>query len=349
MTLRDLRWRLRRFVIAGTGAAMVFALALVIAGLTSSFTKEAGRVVDGIGADAWVVNVGIDGIFSTPSLLPPGTVEKVAKLPGVTRADPLVVLHHTVRLPGGGDPADVNLVGYRPGGVGEPALVAGRLPTIPGEVVADESLDAPLGSKVQLAGKTLQVVGRTSGLSINGGQPMLHLRIVDAQDLLTRGLPVVTAVVTKGVPTTVPAGLQVKPRSAVREDLLRPTQGPLTSLRVTLVLLWCVAGLVIGSVVYLSALERARDFAVYKATGWSTRDLGLGLALQSVLLALAASVMGLVLAQLMLPLFPLNFTVPTSARLMLPALGLVIGLLASLVGLRRAVGVDPALAFGGAA
>ena len=49
------------------------------------------------------------------------------------------------------------------------------------------------------------------------------------------------------------------------------------SVRLTLYLLWVVAALVIGSVVYLSALERVRDFAVYKATGWTTRDLATGL------------------------------------------------------------------------
>jgi putative ABC transport system permease protein len=49
----------------------------------------------------------------------------------------------------------------------------------------------------------------------------------------------------------------------------------------------------------------------------------------------------------MLPAFPLEFAVPVSARLLLPAVGVAVGLLASAVGLRRAVGVQPALAFGG--
>ena len=114
-------------------------------------------------------------------------------------------------------------------------------------------------------------------------------------------------------------------------------------------LLACVAGLVIGSVVYLSALERSRDFAVYKATGWSTRTLATGLAVQAVLLSTLAALLGLVVAQALLPFFPLTFEVPVSARVMLPVIGVVVGLLASAAGLRKAVGVDPALAFGGQA
>jgi putative ABC transport system permease protein len=105
--------------------------------------------------------------------------------------------------------------------------------------------------------------------------------------------------------------------------------------------------MVIGSVVYLSALERRRDFAVYKATGWSTRSLAVGLASQAVLLSTTASLVGVVVAQFLLPLFPMTFEVPSLARVLLPVVGLVVGLVASAAGLRKAVGVEPALAFGG--
>jgi putative ABC transport system permease protein len=40
--------------------------------------------------------------------------------------------------------------------------------------------------------------------------------------------------------------------------------------------------------------------------------------------------------------------VPASAYIALPIVAVVVGLIASLFGLRRAVTVDPALAFGGA-
>ncbi|HTL24185.1 MAG TPA: glutamine ABC transporter permease, partial [Mycobacteriales bacterium] len=65
VTLRDLQWRARRFVVAGLGAAMVFALTLVLAGLESSFSSESGRVVDAVGADSWLVQSGVESVFST--------------------------------------------------------------------------------------------------------------------------------------------------------------------------------------------------------------------------------------------------------------------------------------------
>ena len=342
--LRDLQWRARRFLIAGLGASVVFALTLVLSGLTSSFHAEATRVVDAVGADTWVVPQGVDGVFTTISIVPTSLAAEVAKEPGVSRADPIVVLHHTVHHHG---VRDVNLIGYAAGGLGQPPLRSGRLPQARDEVVVDDALGAGKGETFGLAGRTVTVVGLVHGLTINAGQPLVFLRLSDAQQLLVKGAPVANAVVTRGTPTRLPAGYAARDRQQTRESLLRPLKGALDSLHLTLLLLWGVAALVIGSVVYLSALERVRDFAVYKATGWSTRDLALGLALQSGLLSTAAALLGLVLAQGALPLFPLTFQVPLSARLLLPAVGLGVGLLASAAGLRRAVGVEPALAFGG--
>jgi putative ABC transport system permease protein len=47
------------------------------------------------------------------------------------------------------------------------------------------------------------------------------------------------------------------------------------------------------------------------------------------------------------PLFPMPVEIPTSAFLLLPIVTVTVGLLASLIALRRTVTVQPALAFGG--
>jgi putative ABC transport system permease protein len=94
-------------------------------------------------------------------------------------------------------------------------------------------------------------------------------------------------------------------------------------------------------------LERVRDFAVFKAVGVASRSVMGGLALQAVLVAVVAAIMGGLLSFVLAPLFPLNVAVPTSSLALLPLVGILVGLAASVAGLRRAVGVDPALAFGG--
>ncbi|HVF19533.1 MAG TPA: ABC transporter permease [Mycobacteriales bacterium] len=343
-TLRDLQWRLRRFVIAVVGTALVFAMTLLLAGLSDSFRAEAGRTVDGIGADAWVMREGVYGPFTTVAAMPASSADAVATMPGVERADPLLILHQTVKLD---DVVDINLIGFRLGGLGGPDRVAGRTVTDPGEAVVDDSLGLRIGETLDVAGRRFTVVGTTTGRTINAGQPLVFVPIVDAQRAMLSGAPVATAIITKGVPERLPAGLVVRTPAQTEEDLLRPLANAIQSLDLTQLLLWAVAAMIIGSVVYLSALERMRDFAVFKATGWSSSGLLGGLALQAVLLSVAAAVLALGVSQLLLPAFPLTIAIPTRAMLVLPVVALGVGLLASVAGLRRAVTVAPAHAFGG--
>ncbi|HVE62873.1 MAG TPA: ABC transporter permease [Mycobacteriales bacterium] len=343
-TLRDLQWRIRRFVIAIIGTALVFAMTLILAGLSDSFRAEAARTVRGLGADAWVMREGVYGPFTTVAAMPAAAAEQVAAMPGVRRADPLLILHQTVAVP---EVVDVNLIGYRTGGIGAPERVEGRLPSAAGEAVVDRSLGLATGDSFDVAGHTFVAVGRTRGRTINAGQPLIFVLIEEAQRTMLSGLPVATAVVTEGVPTSLPRGLITRSPAQTETDLLRPLANAIRSLDLTQLLLWLVAALIIGSVVYLSALERLRDFAVFKATGWSTAGLLGGLVLQAVTLSLAAAALAIGVSRALTPAFPLTIAIPTQAMLVLPAVALGVGLLASLAGLRRAMKVEPALAFGG--
>ena len=130
-------------------------------------------------------------------------------------------------------------------------------------------------------------------------------------------------------------------------DLLRALGQAKSTISLLAFLLWIVAALIVGSVVYVSVLERQRDFAVFKATGVSTNSILGGLATQAVILSLVAAVVGSGIAVILSPAFPIPVSLTLGSFLLLPAVAVVIGLLASLAGLRRAVSIDPALAFGG--
>jgi putative ABC transport system permease protein len=110
--------------------------------------------------------------------------------------------------------------------------------------------------------------------------------------------------------------------------------------------LWVVAAVIIGAVVYLSSLERVRDFAVLKAVGATSASLYAGLAVQSTIIALVSAGFAMLLQPVISPFVPIPLDVPVYQYLLLPAVAVVVGLLASLTGLRQAVRVDPALAFG---
>ena len=163
----------------------------------------------------------------------------------------------------------------------------------------------------------------------------MYIPLADAQSIALRGQPVATAFLYRAPPATPPAGLKVMSQDAVKTDLLRPLEHAISSVGFVRILLWIVAATIIGSVLYLQATERTRDFAVFKATGTSTFAIGAGLALQAVALSLAAAVLAAVLATLLVPVFPMPLEISTRSFLLLPVITVSVGLLASLVALRQ--------------
>src|SRR5690348_9674687 len=96
VTLRDLAFRRRQFAIAVVGATLVLAMALVLSGLSGGFRAEARATVTGFGAEHWIVRTGATGPFSSASALPGDVVREVAATPGITAAQPMILLRESV-------------------------------------------------------------------------------------------------------------------------------------------------------------------------------------------------------------------------------------------------------------
>jgi len=208
-------------------------------------------------------------------------------------------------------------------------------------------LGIDVGDTIELGDRPFEVVGRTGGVSFNFGVPTVFVPLEDVQALAFGGQPLATSVVSRGTPAAAPAGLVMLNNDDVVADMRRPMKSGLQTIDFINALLWVIAAGIIGSIVYLSAIERTRDFAVLKATGGSNAPLMVGLALQAVVLSVASAAAAMVLARPLMAGFPFDILIPTSAYIVLPVVAVAVGLLASLAGLRRAVRVDPALAFGG--
>ncbi|MGI8791606.1 MAG: FtsX-like permease family protein [Acidimicrobiales bacterium] len=326
--------------------AIVLALTLVLAGVSASFGNEAGRTVDALHAAGWLVPEGASGPFMSSATLPASRADEVSVVPGAGASEPVSVLRGTLSQ----DPVaeDVNLIGVRAGAFTTPDLIEGRAPNIVGEATIDEGLDIDVGATVQIGSRSLLVVGRTSGLSFRAGVPSVYITLQEAQAIGYSGADLASAIVTEGVPSATPPGLVLLDGEAVKADLLAPIANARKTISLVLGLLFLVAALIIGSVVFLSALDRVQDFAVLKAIGSGSAALFAGVALQSLLLTLAAGLVGAALAQIIAPVLPMKAEIGASAYVLLAVVGVVVGMLASLAGIRRAITVDPALAFGGA-
>jgi putative ABC transport system permease protein len=341
--LRDLQWGRRRFAIGVVATALVFALGLLMSGVSASFDNEIDRTVGSFDADAWVVRANSFGPFTGPATMPSARAASVRELPGVRRADPVAVLRATTDTP---KRANVNLIGVVPGGVGSPRGSA-RLLRAGGAAIADESLGLSVGDRLDLNGADFRVGAVTSGMTYFAGIPTVTVSLRDAQRLGLGGRDLATAVLTRGRPTAVPSGLTVLGNGEVKEDLGRPVSQAKQTISLIRVLLWIVAAGIIGAVVYLSVLERVRDLAALKAIGVSTRDLVGGLILEAALLSLLAALLSVGLEEAIAPAVAMSVEVPALTFLTLPIVAVLVGVVASLIGLRRAVSVDPALAFAG--
>lgn len=345
ISLRDLQFRMRRVVIAIVGTGLVFSLGLVGSGLSGFFRGEVRRTIDGVGADAWLVAEGVSGPFTSASFLPASSVDEVARQAGVTRASGIVVMRGV--LTAQAEPQDVGIIGFDPGGLGAPSIVGGSAPHRLGEVALDETAKVAVGSTVTMDGRRLRVTGLTSGQTFNAGHAMAFLTIAEAQALAFGGRQLISAVITRGRPTDAPPGLRGLSPVEVQDDLMRPLAKALSAIDFIKFLMWLVAATIIGAVVYLSALERLRDFAVLRAVGSSSRQIFAGLLFQAVVISVLAAVVSMAMSTVMAPAFPIAIEIPSSAFFILPAVAIGVGAVASIAGLRRTLSVDPAMAFGG--
>ncbi len=344
--LRDLQWRRRRFLIAIVGTAFVFAMTLVLTGLANGFRVEARNTVNSFGVDYFLIQTGAAGPFLGSSPFAQSEVRAAQRLPGVQAAAPLVYAG-TTALVDDRTPRTMNLFGAPTDGPGMPVMSQGRPPETSDEVAVSSTLGRQLGDDIEIASHTLEVVGIVNDSTVLAQQPNLFLTPTGAQQLVYGGQRVISSIGVTGQPERVPDGYRAVDRQGAIDDMLRPLKVAVDAISIMAVLLWVVAALIVGSIIYMSALERLRDFAVFKAVGVSTRSVLAGLMLQSVIVAVLAALLGALLSLVLAPLFPMRVDIPTVAFLALPVLAVLVGLLASGAGLRRAVTVDPALAFGG--
>ncbi|HVL89080.1 MAG TPA: ABC transporter permease [Actinomycetota bacterium] len=342
MTLRDLQFRLRRLVVVVIGTGVVFALLLLMTGLAQQFMREPQTTVDGFGASRWIVRAGSTGAFTSAATIDESIA---AELTGTPRADPVITARHSLILEG--ETVDIVVIGIVPGGLGEPRVRSGAKANGRGRVVADDSAGVAVGERIRIGPQEFTVSGLTTDESLFAGMPLIFMSLDDAQDLLYKGASNVTAVLTDRSPTSLPEGVAALTPAQIVEDARRPLENAISSIDLIRMLLWGVSALIIGGMVFLSAMERRRDFAVMKAAGASTRWLLGGVAIQGALIALASAVLAIGLQALLAPVFPMKVRITGATMVQLPVVAVIVALLAGGGGLRQVARIDPAAAFGG--
>jgi len=346
ITFADLVFRWRQFVIAVIGETLVLALALLLSGLASGFSTEVSQTVNGFGADTWVLSNSAGGRITAFAAFSQRQTSVIAAEPGVNRASPVLFVPLQVAS-GSRKQLTVNIAGIIPGELGDPSPASGNALRGPNQAVVDDRLGVSVGSDLVMGGRKLIVVGTIPDRTLLGGTQMIYVPLVTAQAILVHGQPLITAVITRGSPKVLPAGFAKYTPEQVASTTLAQMQGAVSSIENTRWLMWVLAIVIVGALLYVAALERQRDFAVLKALGASSAELFGSLIVEAITVALIATVLAELVANALTPfLFQQPVDIRFEAYATLPVVAVGVGAVASLTALRRVLSADPAAVFG---
>ena len=335
----DLRFRARRFAVAGLASSVVLALLLQMTGVVNQLFREPEVTVEAFGGSYWLLPADADGAFTSNATFVESAVD------GIDGGRVLLARFRLADGDGGGD-LDVILVGHDSLPGGAPELDDGAPARTAGEVVLSEDAGFAVGDTVLVGANRAVVTGTVSGATVFAGMPLVFVPLDVARELVVGGEPLLSSLVVDDVPE-IPDGLHALDADDVADDALGPVERPITTLRLVQVLLAVVAALIIGAVVFLATLDRLRDIAVMRAMGVRSGVIGLGVAVQALGIGLVSGVAALFIQRLLEPVFPLGVHLDTTDRVLLVAVAMGVAAIASYGAIRRTLRIDPAQAFAG--
>ena len=362
LALREIaRARLRFGLLAGASGLLVFLILFQSTLLTTLLSFFTGA----IGHQSAAVLVYSEDARKSPegSVLPIETVDAVAAVPGVARAEPFGVDTMTVRA--GGDELDAAIFGYVLGGPGRPTdLVAGRLPRGDGEGVASD-IDAgrgfAIGDVVRIVGPDgtypVRIVGQAANarFSVSPGVFVSYdtfeaaslVKNPDARAVLPSMVAV--AVDRNADPAAVAAritrrvdGTDALDRTAAVNQL-PGVSAVRMSFTIIQGLAFIVVTLVVGIFFVILTVQKAAALTLLRAIGAATSTLVRSLLVQVVLVMIGAVVVGTALLALASLGSSDRFPIAVDVGMVVSRgiVLIVLALIASLASVRRVLRIDP--------
>lgn len=375
LAYRDIRHGLGRFLLTCVGLGLLLGVVLAMIGIYRGLVVEALTIARAPAIDLWVVEANTRGPFAEASRIPADTREAIARIAGVVAAGSIT--YQTVEAEYQDRKLRLYVIGYeptRPGG--PPEIEEGHaIARSHFEMVADRSSGLVLKDRVQLGRDTFTVIGSTRQQVSSGGDPVVYITLQDAQKLqfdlappaarvqmargkASSGRDTVNAVVARLHPNassdavaetvrrwkhlaavTQEAQELILTRSLV--DRARRQIGLFTSL------LLAVSAVIIALIIYTMTMEKLKQIATLKLIGAPDRTI-IGMIVQQALgLGSIGFAIGATLIASIKDYFPRRVVLEPDNVLALGVIVIVVCLLASALGVRAALRIDPAKALGG--
>jgi putative ABC transport system permease protein len=358
-----------RSAITIAGVAFAVTLVLVQVGLFMGLLDKATTTIEHSAADIWVTS------RETPNVdfahtFPETTVLRVRSVPGVERADNLIIAFMNIQLPSGAEEGCLvyalpdfegwNLPWSVAGGhVGD--LKRGMY------ILMDRSAERrfgpfAVGDYREILGRRFKIIGTTAGAASFTTAPIVFMDYGRAQELNQLLLNRTSYILVKAAPGSdvqeVAAAIRrVAPYNDVytRDEWASRSRrywvvstGLGMNMGVTVFLGVLVGIVVVAQTLYTSAVEHVKEFGTVKAIGGSDWDIYRILAEQAFIAALVGFALGAALSYALRPLMAtlyLNVLVSPQFALAVFAGTVAMCLGAAVFSFRRVAGIDPALVF----
>lgn len=375
LALRDIRHNLGRFLLTCVGLSLLLGIVLAMVGIYRGLILESLGLTRAVQAQVWVVEGGTRGPFAEASRLSGDMREGIAAQWGVAEAG--AVAFQNVEAEHGGETRRLLVVGAEIGRPGEATQIVDGRPILRGrhEMIADRRAGLALGERVRLGRDTFTVVGRTQDLVASGGDPVVFVTLRDAQKLQfdltpsaarreaarsggTGGTDTVNAILVRLHPGMDPivfarsiarwkhlsALTQDEQESVLSRSVIERARrqiGLFTSL------LLVVSTVIIGLIVYTMTIDKKKSIATLKLIGApDSRIIGL-IVQQALAMGIISFVAGALLINAAQGYFPRRLVLELSDAGILFGIVLVVCLIASALGVRTALKIDPASALAG--
>lgn len=359
-----------RFIITISGVAFAVTLVLVQVGLFLGLLKNATITIDRLGADLWVTSKNTPNVDFAHAF-PESWAQRVRSVPGVARADNLIVTFMDLTLPNGAQDATLvyALENYEawqfPWRVDEGNITDLRRGNY---VFLDASAirrfgPFSVGEYREVLGTRLKIIGRTEEARSFTTTPISFMDYRLAQRLMPVGnhdqstyilvklapganLEQVRAEIARRLPyNDVYTSAEWAARS--RDYWIRST-GIGFNMAMT-VFLGCLVGIVVvAQTLYTSTMEHLREFGTVKAIGGSNRVIYGILARQAVISALVGFVAGIaptLAVRSLVTHVGIELFIPAAFIAVVFVGTLVMCLAAAMISFRKVAGIDPALVF----
>lgn len=359
-----------RFLITVSGVAFAVTLVFVQVGLFLGLMDNASLTIEHLDADLWVTShntANIDFAHTFPETY----LYRVRSVPGVERADNLIVWFMNVSLPNGAvEGTEVYALEDFSRWNFPWKLTSGNRQDLRrgNYVILDDSAKKrwgafEVGEYREILGRRLKIIGRAIDAKSFTTTPLTFMDYRLAQDLNPSELRgKTTYILVKLAPGADPKAIRAEiQRRLPYNDVFTRDEWAANSRRYWVestglglnmyltVFLGCLVGIVVvAQTLYTSTMEHIKEFGTVKAIGGGNSDIYAILGKQASIAALAGFALGALMAYAIQPLIykiDLKLVIPAQLSIGVFLGSIVLCLAAAMISFRKVASIDPALVF----